>query len=594
VEPSSIDVLIPLVGALACALCAALIWLQDSNHPSNRAAISLVGGAAWWCACQVLWTAGTPASEAAVWHRLGSLGWAFIGPLALQLVLSVVPHAPRRVVRALPVLFAIAAFHAGVRIFTPWMHADPVPGPYGWWFEPQPYFNVHLAFTYACVVPAIVLALRSVRHAPSPAERNQVRVIAAGIAAPMLLASVTSAFLPAFGIPAPPLGGASFALLGAAVAWSYRRYGFSALVPGSFSREILATLADGVGLVGLDGRLLSGNGALAQLLGVEAAELAGLDIDRRIDASIVAERSRAVECELEQLTGQWIPVAISSSRLHDKRGLVVGVVVVVHDLREVVGLRRHLVTSGRLAAVGELAAGIAHEINNPMAFVRANLTQLRSAWEELGKHLPREAAEPARMLHDEMFELLDDSIEGVERTTSIVRDVRSFAHGGNGERESVDLNELLEQVLRIAAPQLRHRANLVRTFEKVPPVWAAAQELKQVFLNLVVNAGQALESEGTVEVTTRRTRDGVAVTVRDDGCGIPAEHQDRIFDPFFTTKPVGEGTGLGLAISHQILRAHGAEIQLTSEPEMGTTFTVHLPIAGGLPGSLEGVGGADG
>lgn len=576
VEPSSVALLIPLAGALVCALCAAMIWMHGPDQPSNRTATWLVGGAAWWCACQVLWTAGTPAQEAALWHRLASLGWAFIGPLALKLVLSIVPQPPKRVVALLPVLFAIAALHAAIRIGTPWMYADPTPGPFGWWFEPQFYFKVHLAFTYACVVPAVVVAVRSVRKAPSPALRNQVRIIAAGLAAPAIVATVASAALPVLGVPAPPIGAASFALLGAAIAWSYHRYGFSALVPGSFSREILATLGDGVGLVGLDGCLLSGNNALAELLAVEPEELPGLEIEPLVGASLVGEFRGAVECELEQRRGQRIPVAVSSSRLRDKQGLIVGVVLVVHDLREVVGLRRSLVTSGRLAAVGELAAGIAHEINNPMAFVRTNLGQLRSAWEELGEHLPQEGK--AHDLHDEMFELLDDSIEGVERTTSIVRDVRSFAHGGRGEREPIDVNELLEQVLRIASPQLRHHAALERTFANVPKIWGAAGELQQVFLNLVVNAGQALERGGSIAITSRADASHVEVTIADDGCGIPPDQQDRIFDPFFTTKPVGEGTGLGLAISHQILRAHGGEIHLASAPGDGTTFTVRLPI----------------
>jgi PAS domain S-box-containing protein len=576
VETSSLALLIPLAGALVCALCAAVIWLHDPTNAANRAGTWFVGGAAWWCACQVLWTAGTAPQEAAFFHRLGSLHWAFIGPLALQLVLAIVPQPPKRVAAWLPALFAIAAVHAVIRIATPWMHGDPQLGPYGWWFEPQPYFKVHLAFTYACVVPAVVGAYLSVRAAPSPALRMQLRIIAAGIAAPMILASTASAALPLLGVPAPPIGAASFALLGVAVAWSYHRYGFSALVPSSFAREILETLGDGVGLVGLDGRLLSGNRALAELLAVEDRDLPGLEVGARIGTSLARESRRAVECELEQSGGTRIPVAVSTSRLHDKQGRIVGIVLVVHDLREVVGLRRRLVTSGRLAAVGELAAGIAHEINNPMAYVRTNLGQLRSAWAELGEHLPEQGK--GHELHEEMFELLDDSIEGVERTAAIVRDVRSFAHGGSGEREVIDVNELLEQVLRIAAPQLRHHAALERAFGQVPPIRGAAGELRQVFLNLVVNAGQALEHGGTIQVSSRTSGTHVEVDIEDDGCGIPQEQQDRIFDPFFTTKPVGEGTGLGLAISHQIVRAHGGEITVASASGEGTTFTVRLPI----------------
>ena len=575
-EFSSVALLIPIAGGLLCAVCATVIWLHDPTQESNRTATWLVGGAAWWCACQVLWTVSSLPQEAAFWHRLSSLSWAFIGPFALKLVLTIVPQPPKRVVALLPALFAIAAVNAVVRIATPWMHANPIPGPYGWWFEAQPYFSVHIAFTYACVIPAVVGAFLAVRQAPAPALRIQLKIIAAGIAAPAIVATIASAALPVLGIPAPPIGAASFALLGIAIAWSYHRYGFSAFTSSSFSREILATLGDGVGLIGLDGRLLSGNAALARLLAVESEALPGFEIEPRIRAVLFGESSGTVECDLEQASGQLVPVAISSTRLQDKQGHTVGLVLVVHDLREVVGLRRRLVTSGRLAAVGELAAGIAHEINNPMAFVRTNLNQLRIAWEELGDHLPKEGK--GHELHQEMFEVLDDSIEGVERTTSIVRDVRSFAHGGSGERETIDVNELLEHVLRIAAPQLRHRAVLERNLTNIPPIRGAAGELKQVFLNLVVNAGQALEREGTIAVSSRASATHVEVTVSDNGCGIPQEQQERIFDPFFTTKPVGEGTGLGLAISQQILHAHGAEIHVASAAGAGTTFSVLLPI----------------
>ena len=549
--------------------------MHDPEQPSNRSATFLVGSAAWWCACQVMWTAGVPAEQAELFHKLAALSWAFIGPLALHVVLSLAPSPPQRLVRLMPWLYAIAAVHASLRVATPWMHAPPQPGPWGWWFEPRPYFSVHLAFTYACAVPAVYWALRSVRTAPSPALQNQLRIIAAGVASPLVLATLASAVLPVLGIAAPPIGAASFGLLGIAIAWSYQRYGFSALAPGSFSREILAALGDGVGLVGLDGRLISGNAALAELLGLPPEELPGVEIEPRVGTLLGGAR-RGVECELEQEGGRRIPVALSTARLYDKRDYVVGVVVVLHDLREVVGLRRRLATSGRLAAVGELAAGIAHEINNPMAFVRTNLGQLKLAWDELGERLPDD--EKARELHEEMVEVLDDSIEGVERTASIVRDVRSFAHGGSGEREAIDVNELLEQVLRIATPQLKHRAVLERRLSPLPRIWGAAGELKQVFLNLVVNAGQSLEPEGTVQVATRFAATHVEVTIRDDGCGIPAEQQERIFDPFFTTKPAGEGTGLGLAISHQILEAHQAQIAVASTPGEGTTFTVRLPV----------------
>ena len=219
------------------------------------------------------------------------------------------------------------------------------------------------------------------RNAPSPAERRQVRIIAFGVAVPLIVVSLASTILPMLQIQLPRLGSASFAVLGVAIAYSYLRYGFSALAPGSFSREVLEMLPEGIALVALDGGVRSANEAMARLLGLPPARVVGIRIEEHLSHPILdpTRDLHEVECELAGACGR-IPVALSTSRMRDKQGLPFGVVVVARDLREVVDLRNHLVTSGRLAAVGELAAGIAHEINNPTAYVRANLGQLRDAW----------------------------------------------------------------------------------------------------------------------------------------------------------------------------------------------------------------------
>jgi signal transduction histidine kinase len=180
---------------------------------------------------------------------------------------------------------------------------------------------------------------------------------------------------------------------------------------------------------------------------------------------------------------------------------------------------------------------------------------------------------------DEAEELLFESLEGVDRAAEIVRGVMGFAHAGPSTRESADVNDLLEDVLRMAAPQLRHGVTVARDFRDLRPVYCSPQELKQVFLNLVLNAGQAVENDGNIRIATDWVKDDVVVRVEDDGPGIDPKNLDRIFDPFFTTKNVGEGTGLGLGIAHQIIRAHGGAISVTSEPGARPTFTVRLPIA---------------
>jgi signal transduction histidine kinase len=251
--------------------------------------------------------------------------------------------------------------------------------------------------------------------------------------------------------------------------------------------------------------------------------------------------------------------------------------LVLRDSREVTDLRRRLVTAGRLAAVGELAAGIAHEINNPVAFVGSNLATLREYFAELAKEHGREARSGDLLRDGE--ELIEDCLEGVARVKQIVHDVKGFAHAGE-ERSFVSVNSLLDSALRVARPLLPGGARLEQYLSDVPHVHASARHIQQVFLNLLTNAAQAIEPTGTIRVQTSRAAGGVLVRVSDDGCGMGPEVLERVFDPFFTTKDVGEGTGLGLAISYQIVRSHGGEIRIDSTPGKGTGVRVYLPMEG--------------
>jgi len=258
-------------------------------------------------------------------------------------------------------------------------------------------------------------------------------------------------------------------------------------------------------------------------------------------------------------------------------------VIAIRDLREVMTLRNRLVTSGRLAAVGELAAGIAHEINNPITFVRGNLMQLRRDWSSLMTASEKLDSEvDLDSLFCEGEEMLDESVEGVDRIATIVRDVGAISHAGVGNPQRVDVNELLENAVNVAA--LSFSVTVERRYSDIPEVLCAPQQLKQVFLNLLLNAFQAIGDFGNIRLVTDFALGQVEIRIEDDGCGIPEEAMERIFDPFFTTRPVGEGTGLGLALCYQIVRNHGGEISVRSRVGVGTSVRIRLPLA---PEELE-------
>ncbi|HEU4578423.1 MAG TPA: response regulator [Polyangiaceae bacterium] len=242
-------------------------------------------------------------------------------------------------------------------------------------------------------------------------------------------------------------------------------------------------------------------------------------------------------------------------------------------------MQEQLLISDRMASVGTLAAGVAHEINNPLAAIVANLELMSRDLTAVADRL-----DLTDRLH-EVFDELSDARESADRLRHIVRDLKIFSRATDEEhRGAVEVQRVLESSLRMAWNEIRHRARLIKDYSEVPAVEANEARLGQVFLNLIVNAAQAIREgdadHNQIRVSTRQDRDGNIVTeIRDSGTGIPAENLTRIFDAFFTTKPVGVGTGLGLSICHRIVSGLGGSLEVESEVGKGSVFRVVLPPA---------------
>jgi len=572
--------LLPLTTCLVTGALAAVILARDPSRRANRLAALLVGGGAFWSGCEVLWSVQSdPASVQRLW-QVGAFGWVWIGPLLLHLVLEITGEPMPRARRALPALYAASGAFAGVVWLTPWLLERVVAAPWGWRWQLGPAAGPFTLHTAGCIALALWIADRATRASPAAAERERARRVTLGIFAAFVVSMFTEVLLPQAGVRFPHLGPVAYTVLAVAVLSSFRHFGYSLLAAGDLAKDILETLPDGIALLRGDGVVRSANGALARLLECPVQHLEGLRLSERLSEGVdAAATGPERRCDLATFGGRRIPVAVAAHPLRDRSGAELGMVCTLRDLAEVVALRERLLLSGRLAAVGELAAGIAHEINNPLAFVRANLSMLMQHWDAIAVGLEKGDADAIAALLAEGEELVEESLEGVDRAIAIVRDVRGLAHGGAQRREWADLHALIEGVLRMAAPQLRERIRVERRWGTIVPVRCAPQQLQQVFLNLVMNAAQAIGEAGTIAIST--APDGperVAVVVEDDGAGIAPEHLHRIFDPFFTTKAVGEGLGLGLAIAHGIVRSHGGEIRVESRPGRGTRFGVHLPV----------------
>jgi PAS domain S-box-containing protein len=258
---------------------------------------------------------------------------------------------------------------------------------------------------------------------------------------------------------------------------------------------------------------------------------------------------------------------------------------VLRDVTERHQLHARLALADRMVSVGTLAAGVAHELNNPLAYVNANLAFVAERLAALeARFAPAAGAGAAADLVRPLQDAVSDAREGSERMRVIVRDLKTFSRAEEERSGPVDPCRVLESCLHMAWNEIRHRARLERDLAPVPPVVCNEARLGQVFLNLLVNAAHAIPEENAhAHVIAVRTRalpgDRVSVEVRDTGCGIAPENLRRIFDPFFTTKPPGVGTGLGLSICHGIVTALGGEIQVESTPGRGSTFRVILPAA---------------
>lgn len=265
--------------------------------------------------------------------------------------------------------------------------------------------------------------------------------------------------------------------------------------------------------------------------------------------------------------------------------------------------QNQLLQSEKMASIGQLAAGVAHEINNPIGFVSSNLGSLRryvsglldllALFEKLdhGSLSDGDKADLQRLkkavdldfLREDLPQLLDESEDGLLRVKKIVQDLKDFSRVDQAEWQEADLNAGLDSTLNVVMNEVKYKAEVKKIYGRIPAVRCIAAQLNQVFMNLIINAAHAIPERGEITLSTSTEGEWVSIEVRDTGMGMSEEVQRRIFEPFFTTKPVGMGTGLGLSLSFSIVQKHGGRIEVESSPGVGTTFRVWIPIHGPTP-----------
>lgn len=423
-----------------------------------------------------------------------------------------------------------------------------------------------------------------------------------------------------------------------------------------YTRSLIESSLDPLVTINIEGKITDVNLATERVTGVSRENLIGSDFadfftnpeqarlgyQQAFSLGFVTDYPLAIR----DVFGQVTDVLYNASVYRDPRGNVIGVFAAARDitvqkkalaeleqhrnnLEELVTTRteelalrlsqmteinnrleetrNQLLQSEKMASIGQLAAGVAHEINNPIGFVNSNLGTLKVYIDGLfeivavceavavasanSSDLERirgvKASNDFDYLKTDIFQLLAESNEGLQRVKHIVQDLKDFSRPGDSNWQWADLHAGLDSTLNIVWNELKYKCTVIKDFGELPEIYCMPSQLNQVFMNLLVNAAHAILEKGEINIRSGRQGAEVFVAISDTGKGISSENLSRIYDPFFTTKPVGEGTGLGLSITYGIVQKHQGRIEVASEPGKGTTFTVWLPIEARGAGTIH-------
>lgn len=337
-------------------------------------------------------------------------------------------------------------------------------------------------------------------------------------------------------------------------------------------------------------------------------------------AMLFSEGERTYEYRFKNSSGQYIWMHDMLRLIRDDEGNPLEVVGSLTDISERKAMEESLQRKGeeqklliqklqeaqdqllqseKMASVGQLAAGIAHEINNPIGFVNSNMGSLQGYVEKLFEVMAQyeqlisrpldTAVASARMnqirkeadlefLQEDVADLVRESMDGLKRVRDIVQSLKDFSHVGETDWQEADIHQGIESTLNIVINEIKYKATVIKEYGQLPNVRCIISQINQVVMNLLVNASHAIKEKGSITINTGCKNDWIWIRITDTGSGIAPEVMSRIFEPFFTTKPIGSGTGLGLSLSYGIIKKHNGNIEVKSEVGVGTSFTINLPL----------------
>ena len=585
---------LPLMAILVSAAFGAVSSSRDSERRATRSMGTLFLAIALWAGVDLLTYMESDPARAVAWMRWTHVGPLLIGPAALWIVAQMLPQSRGRLESQARVAGGVC-LGVGVGVaFVPNVIVDMVPTWYGW----MPRYGIVsiLLIPLGLILP-IHAAIQAARIAPRRDEiegdRKRVAGLRVCLALSIGVAMPTEYLLPLLEIPFPRLG-ALGAAIASAVVWLVVLHGAEDLkvTPRGVAREILAELRDGVALLDLDGAILSANARFVEMCGRTGSDLLGTSLGALLDAPVdriiggVEDR----ESSLHAADGTTIPVSLSSSIARNRQGRLIGIVVAVCDRREIDELRRQLLSSGRLAAIGELAAGIAHEVNNPVAFVRSDLNLLA---ERVGELRHEVAGSPLGLDHLTVFDRVRDRIERAHErlghVAQVVVDIREFAHVGGAGQGGSDPESVVLGAMRLARMQRGEEVSIRVASVSGSDRCDSGQELKQILLVLLRLLAEGAEKGGAIDAEVRTNARDLVVGLRASPLAKAAHDLRGRIETLTAAGGAADAISVGLASASELIEQLGGRlvVDAVSTSELWLELTIPLAAQSAGEGCLR-------
>jgi PAS domain S-box-containing protein len=579
-----IYVLIPVVAILVSAAFGAVSVAWDSDRRATGAMCALYACTGVWALLDLMTFLETDPVRARFWIQWMHLPALLLGPSTTLLLGQLLPQIGNRLDRLAQSGFVLAAILGIAAALLPGWVLDVVATDWGSWIPRYGVVSI-LVVPIGVVLPlfaAYEASRTEVRRQSERIDTSRARAVTLGIFISLFAAISTEYVMPLLEIPTPRLGALSIALA-SAVLWLRILYVSHdlAVTPDGMAQSMLEELHDGVVLVQLDGTIIASNIRFTDMTGSRGSDLIGASLANRMEAPLdeICGGLEDLESILHRVDGGTLPVSLSSSIARDRDGEPIGAVVVFRDLREIDALRRRLLTSGRLAAIGELAAGIAHEVNNPIAFIRSDLNLLSRRLQEIRDHAVKAPGLDAEMA---VFERVGDRVQvalrGIKRVAEVVGDVRSFAHVGGVGQGGSDPTVVLEGAMRLA--RLQRGADVeLRVVDRDCHDWIeSGQELKQVLLTLILVLVEGSEKGGTIDAALESDHENLSIRLTAERLVEDASLMVRRFDMLAAGEFGASHEELGLTIATELIDQLKASFSLAETGPNSVSITLHLPL----------------